>query len=108
MPSAFRAQFVGHVQSLQLTQIGRFQNYPAADHARETGAHALDGAFLGQRADLVAHNRNDIAGGNGFEIDVRLPGVGIHLHVPQFGAVHDSRPEMSRGQHSDAASHQPS
>jgi len=58
--------------------------------------------------DLVAQNRNDIAGRNGLQIDLRLPGLGIHFHIPQFGALHDSRPEMPRGQHSDAASHQPS
>ena len=60
------AQLVGHVESLQLTEIGRFQNDAAADHAGETGAHALDGTFLSELADLAAQNRDDVAGGNGF------------------------------------------
>ena len=36
------------------------------------------------------------------------PGSGYTLHIAQFGAVHDSRPQMPGGQHSDAPSHQPS
>ena len=35
------------------------------------------------------------------------PGSGRHLHGPEYCAVHDSRPEMPRGQDPDAASHQP-
>ena len=102
------AQFAGDGQSLQLAEIGRFQNDAAADDAGETGAHALDGAFRRQGKDLVAQNRNEIARGDGAEIDFRRSGAGIHLHGPQFHALHNSRPELPRGQHSDAASHPPS
>ena len=48
------AQFLGHVESLQLTEIRRFQNDAAADHTGEAGAHALDGTFLSELADLAA------------------------------------------------------
>ncbi len=73
------AQVVGDVQALQLSQIGRFQNDSAADHAGKAGAHAFDRAFAREFADLVAHDGDDVAGGNGLEIELRLPGLGIHL-----------------------------
>ena len=102
------AEVVRHVQTLQLSEIGRFENDSAADDAGKACSHAFDGALASELADLAAHDGDHVAGGNGLEIEMRLPGRGIHSHITQFGTLHDSRPQMPGGQHSDAPSHQPS
>ena len=39
------------------------------------------------------------------QVDLRLCRVGKDFHVANLGAVYNSRPEISRGQHSNAAPH---